>query len=393
MSTGDQGAEAMAGSVTPAAPMTWALCVATLNRIDMLETCVTCALAQTRPPSEIVIVDASDTWQSHHQRIAAIAAPAGVPVVYIPAHRRSLPSQRNQGIAAASADILFLIDDDSLLYPDAAAEILRVYEAAPHGTVSAVGLSDRDDPPVAMSGSDAQKTDGGDNGAIGASLAGSSLVHWIKRHVLLLGTDVMFMPYIRSSQPRTEKDARALGLADVTFSPMIGGCALTARREVALREPFEGELLSYSPMEDLDTTYRYLFHGVNLFAGRAGFHHFTSAGARIRRQQVAQLTMMNMAFFVARNSKARLRDSARFGLYAVRRTLAELLKDLLKKRWDLPQFRGALAAVPATVQILARSAPDLAPWYVRRQSLLLWGKPVPTPGPGATLSASNGKNP
>lgn len=72
------------------AGLTWALCVATLNRIDALETCVRCALAQTRSPAEIVIVDASDTWAEHRERIAAVVGGREVPLRHLKAERRSL---------------------------------------------------------------------------------------------------------------------------------------------------------------------------------------------------------------------------------------------------------------------------------------------------------------
>jgi hypothetical protein len=48
---------------------------------------------------------------------------------HVEAGRRSISSQRNQGIRAASVDVVFLFDDDSLMYPDCAAEIMRVYDA------------------------------------------------------------------------------------------------------------------------------------------------------------------------------------------------------------------------------------------------------------------------
>ena len=49
--------------------MNWSLLVATYNRTKALRNCVQFAIAQSRPPAEIVIVDASDTWEAHRQMV------------------------------------------------------------------------------------------------------------------------------------------------------------------------------------------------------------------------------------------------------------------------------------------------------------------------------------
>ena len=59
----------------------WAWCIATYNRHDMLERTCALALAQSVPPAEIVITDASADWDSGQARIshlvdAAVAAGA-----------------------------------------------------------------------------------------------------------------------------------------------------------------------------------------------------------------------------------------------------------------------------------------------------------------------------
>ena len=53
--------------------------------------------------------------------------------------------QRNQAIDLATSDILFFFDDDSLMHPRCAEEIMRVYEADSRALVQAVGaiLDDR----------------------------------------------------------------------------------------------------------------------------------------------------------------------------------------------------------------------------------------------------------
>jgi glycosyltransferase involved in cell wall biosynthesis len=113
----------------PATALTWALVVPTYMREDVLPRCLRLGAAQTRPPLEIV--DSSPGRKSTRERILREISPLwpGIRWHYVEAERRSITSQRNQGVRAASADVVFLFDDDSLMYPDCAAEIMRVYDA------------------------------------------------------------------------------------------------------------------------------------------------------------------------------------------------------------------------------------------------------------------------
>jgi hypothetical protein len=126
-------------------PLTWALVIATHKRNDVL------ANGQTRPPLEIVVVDASPRWENTRERVLREIAPLWPKVRWhnLEAERRSSASQRNQGIRAASTDVVFLFDDDSLMYPDCAAEIMRVYDADSGRSVVGVNATNVAVPPDA----------------------------------------------------------------------------------------------------------------------------------------------------------------------------------------------------------------------------------------------------
>ena len=55
--------------------MHWSLLIATDNRPDALRSCLQFAIAQSRPPTEIVIVDASDAWEAHRLMVLEDVAP------------------------------------------------------------------------------------------------------------------------------------------------------------------------------------------------------------------------------------------------------------------------------------------------------------------------------
>jgi hypothetical protein len=112
---------------------------------------------------------------------------------YVEADRRSSASQRNQGVRAASTDVVFLFDDDSLMYADCAAEIMRVYDADSGRSVVGVNATNVGVPPDASPGSAASvptefKT---------AKNYGHA-ARWVRRH---LRADDIFIPYDRYLYP------------------------------------------------------------------------------------------------------------------------------------------------------------------------------------------------
>ena len=243
--------------------LTWALCIATLNRLDVLRQCVRLALAQTRPPSEIVIVDAGEGWERGAQEIAALVGPAGPPVRYLPSARRSTATQRNMALAAAAADIAFLIDDDSLMHPGCAAEIMRVYEADRGERIAAVAAARTMVNPAALDASLARRP---------AAAAGArppvrqpAIARWLRRHLLLQTVENHFVPY-RGPRWPTIRPGPLPAIDGIARVNLIDGYKLTVRRRVALAEPFDEALLAYAPCEDLDATHRYGRHGALVVA-------------------------------------------------------------------------------------------------------------------------------
>lgn len=350
-----------------ATSQSWALCVSTLNRIDMLEHCVTCALAQTRPPAEIVVVDASSAWEAHRDRIAAIVG-GGVPLIYRPAPKRSLTVQRNTAIAACTADVCFLIDDDSLMHPDCAETIMRIYDADGDGAI--LGIAGGDGPSPLRLGGVAQKAGAASSGkakAIGASRIGAFL--W--KYLFLMNRAQTFVPYAGPAGSDLPDWAVRRGF-QLLPAIQLPGCRMTARREALRREPFEPAFRSYSPGEDFDISYRLSRRGAICVAPEARIYHHEMAASRIRREQELVLSICNAAFLLRRHSPDLGRDRRRWSVLMARRLLAEFLKDGLSRRWRFPQLRAAARALAISRRIMAY--PDnarLGRWYVGAQGNIL----------------------
>ncbi|WP_347268006.1 glycosyltransferase [Paracoccus sp. (in: a-proteobacteria)] len=349
----------------------WALCVATCDRGDILRDCVRHALASSLPPAEIVIVDASENWQDNRAAITAlVSGQAACPLRYEPARRRSLTVQRNQAVALACADVLFMIDDDALLHPDTAARIMGFYRDDREGRLAAISCrnTNREDWPQAagtpkdFSPAAALLDDGPGPSPRGINLA--------LRRLLMIEAEQRFVGYDPAERRWQGTAALPAGLFRVRHIP---GFALTLRRRVALAEPFDEGLVGSCIAEDLDASYRFGRHGLLAIAADAPIHHLEAAAGRGKRRINTALALLNVAYFIRRNSSRQGRDLCRYGWWYLRMALAELPKDLAGRRWHLPQLRGALLAGRHLPALLRQPAAALPGWYPEFQLRLISG--------------------
>lgn len=347
--------------------LTWALCVSTLNRLDMLKHCVSCALSQTYLPHEIIIVDASDNWQENRAEIQALISNA-IPLHYLPAPVRSLTVQRNTAIAACTADVCMLIDDDSLMHPDCAEVIMRIYEADQNGEI--LGLAGVAAPPPREIGSAPRKETSAGSGR-GMAIRDTKIGRFLWHELFLMSRAVNFVPYAGPAGSRVPNWATDKRL-DLSPAIQLPGCRMTLRRSAAIREPFEAAFRSYSPGEDFDISYRLSRIGAICIAGSARIYHHEVATSRIRREQELVLSICNVAYLIRRHSPDISRDRRRWSVLMSRRLLAELLKDFLSRRWRFPQLRAARQAAKISKDILLFSDDaQLAAHYIDVQEEIL----------------------
>jgi len=107
---------------------TYTLYIVTYKLPDVLERTLALAFAQTRRPAEVFVVDASDDWERTCEHLTARFGPANpdVKFLYEKAERRSASAQRNQLLDQVTSDVVFFFDDDSLMFPDCAEQIMKV---------------------------------------------------------------------------------------------------------------------------------------------------------------------------------------------------------------------------------------------------------------------------
>jgi glycosyltransferase involved in cell wall biosynthesis len=95
------------------------------NATKTLRRCLNAVAAQTHPPVEVLVVDDGSSDGS-----PSVAATAGVRVLVQPVNR-GVSAARNTGVAASTGEVVFFVDSDVALAPDAIGNALAVLAADP----------------------------------------------------------------------------------------------------------------------------------------------------------------------------------------------------------------------------------------------------------------------
>jgi glycosyltransferase involved in cell wall biosynthesis len=318
----------------------WAVVIPTYQRQTILLRCLHCVAQQTLPPKEIIVIDASSDWETTYQQVMQTLAKQH-PLIdwkYLPAQRLSSAAQRNQGIDLATADIVFLIDDDSLMYPDCAQEVIQIYARDTHRQVAGImpklaalppdsqeSLKSRDNHPQPLLS----------NLANGIKILPAKCRYFAKR---LTKDDDIFIPY-DFAFPQYTLPETLTGMATHPVA-MIHGARMSYRREILTQVRFEETLERYAVNEDNDVCYRASRLGMLLHALPARICHLQTPAGRLTRFTTTALWGLNQVVLHRFHSADLQRFEQRFRKLLWQRLWTQALKDILDRRWTLPSVRG-----------------------------------------------------
>ncbi|MEM6394594.1 MAG: glycosyltransferase family A protein [Planctomycetota bacterium] len=347
-------------------PLTWALAIATYKRHDVLMQCVELALAQTRPPAEVVIADASPNWTEGRDRLFARFRDQhpDVKFVFEQARRPSAAVQRNQVAELSESDIVFLFDDDSLMHRGAAEAIMAVYDADPLGQVVGVAARLASQPPGEVIDDQAKQE-------IEAARVAPTVksypapVRWVRS---LLKADDLFVPYDEDFPDHPIPDA--VNELHVGRRQLMAGMTMTCRRLPLLEERFEEVLADRGP-EDSDVSYRLSRRGAILTALDAEVFHVGSPAGRFSsysREALGQIGPLVLHRVYSTDQK---RSKKRSAALTRRRLMIGLLKDLKQKQWSFPNARASWLALRQIKPIFKMTRDELEAWYPAFQKQLI----------------------
>lgn len=338
----------------------------------MLLRCIALALAQTRPPSEVVVVDASPDWEESRRRVLSEYA-NGYPEIrweYVQAPRASAAAQRCECVERSTSDILFLIDDDSLMYSDCAEKVLRVYEADIHRGIAAVAIAlsaEAPDDPIPSGESVATLSSQSSEQA--PDMAGRknpeppiAPIRWVRS---VLSADDLFVPYDEEfpSHPLPPEVAEF----ELWNRKLMSGMVMTVPRDLALAEPFEAVLERGSQGEDSDMSYRLSRHGKLVTAADARLFHVGAPAGRPPSMIATALGALNPMVLHVLHSTDIERSRKRSRSLLWRRLLINFLIDLREHSFSLPRTRGLIIALRMHTSIFDRNRDEVRAWYAQYQ--------------------------
>jgi GT2 family glycosyltransferase len=333
----------------------WSLVIATYNRPDSLRECLRFAIAQTRPPSEIIVIDASDNFESNRQTILGDVRPrasANIKWRYEKAANRSSTHQRNQGIKLATGDILFLIDDDSYMHSTCAEAVMSIYESDTRCQVAGVGILETTISPGAV----------GDTGDNPEPLCSPSIKQKItdifERE---LWADRLLLPYDGTYPDRPVP--QELYALNVTSTRYINGFRMTFRSSVIREVGFDENLRRYAMGEDMDASYLVSRRGALVDAINARVFHAKAPEQRLSRYTTTLLGHINLAYLYRKKGRNPRQLLAQFRLRLLRRLVFDLIRDVGSNRFSLPYVRADVRAFFKLNALVACAEDDFLPWF------------------------------
>lgn len=224
--------------------------VVTYLRPVELESCIESLLAQTFPPTEVVVVD-NGGGTDQATRDACERLNGGTRVTCLVNPENSLTVARNLGVAACDGEFVLLVDDDVTLAPDYIEQMLEAVSA----DRSVVGLQ----------------------GYISQEPRHRirELLHFVFRLYYLEPNACSVMRSISTTYAKNP-----VGSIKCAW---ISGSNQFYRREVLENVKWDEQMILYSDGEDLDHSMRAerAYPGGLRLIGSASVHHHESAGGRL----------------------------------------------------------------------------------------------------------------
>jgi len=350
--------------------------LATRNRPEALALSVPLLLAQTRAPKRLIVIDSSDA----HGTVATVVRRAAAGWAGDLIIRRSppgLPTQRNHGLRLAGSPIVFFLDDDSLLYPDAAEEILAIYEKDTNGRITGVCAAEATAPP--------------DSANLGAGYA-MSPAHRREARLRRMRNGVErrltgLKPAMHLGRRLNARHGVPDWLAErnAVVVEYMTGFRMTFRMDAIRAGGFDEALAGYALDEDVDASFTAARSGLVVGAQKARIYHHRCPGGRGDDFVRGRMEVLNRAYVLLKHATGAAGSPA-LAVSVWKRQAAFMTLKLV-----------ALAPRVVTQSGRARFA---GAWSGRRQALRLWSAGpgdraaimagADPPRPGSTVSAVAG---
>ncbi|MEM9969502.1 MAG: glycosyltransferase family 2 protein, partial [Pseudomonadota bacterium] len=249
--------------------LSYDLVIATRNRAEALSLSLPLIIDQSVPPRRLIVVDSSDDPAPAAAAVAAATSGWGGEV-RLHHVAPGLTRQRNIGLGEVTAPIVFFFDDDALVHPGAAEDILSVYARDTDKQIAGVAAAEAKVPPggslpdQAWCMSDTHRKEARRRG----------LRHRLERRLTALKPSIFLGATLNS---RHEVPAW-LDAFDAVPVEYMTGFRMTFRTAAIRAAGFDETLLGYGLDEDIDASFSAMASGLVVAARRARVYHHRALG-------------------------------------------------------------------------------------------------------------------
>jgi GT2 family glycosyltransferase len=237
------------------------LVLCTRNRPGEVRACLDTVRAQTRVPSRVIVVDASDDDETGRIVADLVRAWPTGSLIERRAAEPGLTRQRSAGIDASDEEIVHFVDDDTVLDRDYIGAIIEAFTSDTDGAIGGVGGFVTDQP-----------------------------LHRVRRIEAVLGLDAVAEGIVLPSGRNVRVYTEPVEAIDVDWLP---GCAMSYRRSVFATERPNLEVGRDRNGEDVELSYRVRQHWRLVITPCARLEHHESPRGRRSRNQLVRVELVS----------------------------------------------------------------------------------------------------
>lgn len=332
----------------------YSIVIATRNRAKALELSLPLMLTQSRPPSQLIIIDSSDNPEESRSVAQACAEKFNFEIEFH-VSEPGTSKQRNIGLALVRHEIVLFPDDDSLLFDGAMEEILAVYERDTDGIVGGVCSAEATKLPEALKELAQESYSQNQEDRLRKTVA--RLRYYLERNVFK-------NPFIVLARQKMEAlpSPEWLGEYDAVRVEWQSGFRMSFRTSVIRSILFDETLGRYAAHEDVDASLGVLDSCLLIGARRAQIYHYKSPERRDNGYTMGVILVLNMAYVLAKRSDLSWGLKFTFQMF----TLYKLVLYLsgLKTEFGRERFKGAFAALRFSSRLFRADRQDLEVVYL-----------------------------
>ncbi len=251
---------------------TIAVIICTRNRLNDLLYFFESLTKQTLLPTELIIVDSSDTALTEDAAFSEkflCISKLNIKTIYI--HTKpGLTLQRNIGVSLISSELTYFFDDDVFLEPDYLEKMTQFYINNP--------------------------TYFGGMGAVTNLATKKNNIFRAIRSFFLLQKD-----YARGNFRFSGMPTHTYGTDKLKTVQVLGGCCMSFRTAIFKEFKFDENLCRYGAMEDCDFSKRVSTKYKLFFNPDARLQHFSSLVSRDKAQDASKMYIYNYSYLFFKN--------------------------------------------------------------------------------------------